>query len=178
MILLEQQFEMSAILINRILSVSDSIMFRVWYIIPAAMFLPYFGFLLGYVIARVCRQSVRRAATIAIETGIQDTGIGILLLLATFPTPDGDLATTMPIAVALVTPLPLATALAVSKIHRCWSAKYSLAVSHADGRDQNETERNVSNSKIEVADGTGRAICVEMSKHPTTQDSLNTTTHQ
>ena len=148
---------------------------RVWYVIPAAMFLPYFGFLLGYVIARVCRQSVRRAATIAIETGIQDTGIGILLLLATFPKPDGDLATTMPIAVALVTPLPLATALAAMKIHQRWSAKYSLAVSDVRQDSCNETGHDVTSAKMEVAYGTTQSNGVELSGMRAPQDSRNAT---
>ena len=46
-------------------------MFSVWYIIPACMLLPYIGFSLGYVLARLCGQPFKQAATIALETGIQ-----------------------------------------------------------------------------------------------------------
>jgi BASS family bile acid:Na+ symporter len=42
------------------------------------------GFLVGYVFARMVRQDGRRARTIALETGIQNGPLGVLIVLLTF----------------------------------------------------------------------------------------------
>jgi hypothetical protein len=92
-----------------------------WYVIPVAMLLPYSGMILGYLAARVLQQGNKRSVTISIETGMQDTGIAIILLLSSFQKPDGDLAATMPITCALFTPVPLMITYTIVMIYtRCW----------------------------------------------------------
>jgi len=75
-------------------------------IIAAGLLLPYVGFILGGVIAFVCRQSWPRVKTISIETGMQNTNIAYILLTTSFPAPLGDIAAIAPVASAVMTPLP------------------------------------------------------------------------
>lgn len=56
------------------------------------MALPWLGYLLGYIVAMVLGQNPADSLTIAIETGIQNTGIAIFLLRA-LPQPQADLTT-------------------------------------------------------------------------------------
>ena len=97
------------------------LMGRHWYIVPAALGLPYLGFLLGYVFSIILRQPRYRALTISIETGIQDTGIAIVLLQSSFPMPEGDQASSLAMAAALFMPLPLILVRAGLTIYNlCW----------------------------------------------------------
>lgn len=57
------------------------------------MGLPWFGFMLGLVVAKICKQSQADLRAIAIETGIQNTGVSIFLLRFTLKPPDDDLTT-------------------------------------------------------------------------------------
>lgn len=50
------------------------------------------GFFIGVVAARTCGLSWRDAVTVMIETGIQNTGVAIVLLGVSLPKPDGDMA--------------------------------------------------------------------------------------
>ena len=68
---------------------------------------PYAGFFLEGFVALIFRQPWLRIKTIAIETGIQNTGISILLMKFSLPQPDADLSLISPVAVATFTPIPL-----------------------------------------------------------------------
>lgn len=57
------------------------------------MGLPYLGYLLAYVMAKVLKQSQPDCLAIAIEAGIQNTGIAIFLLRFSLPQPEADLTT-------------------------------------------------------------------------------------
>ena len=87
-------------------------------LILAGCLLPYLGFLLGGVAAFVLRQPFPRILTIAIETGIQNTGIPIILLRFSLPQPDGDLSLVSPVVAATFTPIPLLIAVAVMEIRK------------------------------------------------------------
>lgn len=76
-------------------------------IILAGLLLPYVGYILGGVVALICRQPWTRVKTISIETGLQNTSIAYLLLINSFPPPIGDVAAVAPVASAVMTPLPL-----------------------------------------------------------------------
>ncbi|KAL1451970.1 hypothetical protein WDU94_006294 [Cyamophila willieti] len=78
-----------------------------WKIILAGAGLPWFGYLFGYIFARVMRQPPPDTLAIAIETGIQNTGISIFMLRFSLGQPEADMTTVVPVAVALMTPLPL-----------------------------------------------------------------------
>ncbi|CAH1374865.1 unnamed protein product [Tenebrio molitor] len=87
-----------------------------WEIVVAGMGLPYLGYVLGYLIARLLRQPTPDCLAIGIETGIQNTGIAIFLLRFTLPQPQADLTTVAPVCVAMMTPLPLLCMLLYKKI--------------------------------------------------------------
>jgi bile acid transporter len=55
-----------------------------WYVFFAAIGLGLFGIGLGYVLARVLRQDPNRSRTIALETGIQNGPLGVLIVTLTF----------------------------------------------------------------------------------------------
>lgn len=67
--------------------------FSVAQIILAGLGLPWLGFLFGLVIAKLCKQSQADVRAIAIETGVQNTGVAIFLLRFTLEPPSDDLTT-------------------------------------------------------------------------------------
>lgn len=93
-------------------------------ILLAGALVPYFGFIFGGVVAFITRQSWKRIRTIAIETGIQNTGIAIVLLKVSLPPPDNDIAIVPPIAAAIFTPAPMLVAIISYEIYkRCFKKK-------------------------------------------------------
>ena len=77
-------------------------------VIPAAILLPWFGFLLGFLIAKfLARLKKMQAITVGIETGYQNPSIPIVMLQGNFVQPEGDLGAVMPVATAFFTPVPL-----------------------------------------------------------------------
>jgi BASS family bile acid:Na+ symporter len=55
-----------------------------WQVYAGSIGLGLCGFLVGYAFARLVRQDGRRARTIALETGIQNGPLGVLIVLLTF----------------------------------------------------------------------------------------------
>lgn len=93
-------------------------------ILLAGALVPYIGFLFGGVMAVITRQSWTRIRTIAIETGIQNTGIAIVLLKVSLPPPDNDISIVAPIAAAIFTPIPMVIAIIWYEIYkRCYKNK-------------------------------------------------------
>ena len=86
-------------------------------IMVAAILLPVCAFLFGYVIAVLARQPRARALTIAIETGVQNVGIPVVMLMYAFPPPEGDLGAVVPIASAYLMSVPLFLAWFFSMAH-------------------------------------------------------------
>lgn len=78
-----------------------------WQIIVAGLALPWLGYILAWGAAKALRRNSVDSLTIAIETGIQNTGISIFLLRFSLPQPEADLTTVIPVSVALLTPIPL-----------------------------------------------------------------------
>jgi sodium/bile acid cotransporter 3/5 len=68
------------------------------------------------VFAKIFRQPAPDAIAIAVETGIQNTGIAIFLLTFSLDQPMADLTTVVPVSVAIMTPFPL---LAIYLIQKC-----------------------------------------------------------
>ncbi|XP_076449312.1 uncharacterized protein LOC143285782 [Babylonia areolata] len=89
----------------------------------AGCLLPYIGYTVGGTVALILRQPCYRAKTIAIETGIQNTSIGYLLLVFSLPKPDGDMAAVGPMASALMTPLPLLLLVVVYLLYKRFCKK-------------------------------------------------------
>ncbi|BHF82931.1 hypothetical protein SprV_0802607100 [Sparganum proliferum] len=97
-------------------------------LLPTAAALPWIGFLAAGLIAFLLRRSRAEILTIAIETGIQNVGIAILVLIYSMPQPEGDIGAVMPLVVSLFTPLPLMIAAIVVCIQdgRCVCCKKRL----------------------------------------------------
>lgn len=78
-----------------------------WQIFVAGMGLPWLGYMFGWILAKVFKCNGKDALSIAVETGVQNTGIAIYLLRFSLPQPEGDLTTVVPVSVATMTPIPL-----------------------------------------------------------------------
>ncbi|CAH1775302.1 unnamed protein product [Owenia fusiformis] len=87
-------------------------------VILAGIMLPWVAYGLAFALAMLLKQGVKRATTIAIETGIQDIAIALIVLQFSFPNPEADLAAVMPIATVMFTPLPLVAAFAIISIRK------------------------------------------------------------
>ena len=109
-------------------------------ILLAGALVPYIGFIFGGVTAIIARQSWERIRTIAIETGIQNTGIAIVLLKVSLPAPDNDISIVAPIAAAIFTPIPMLVAIIGYEIYkRCYAPKMGeLYLDDGNGSDENE----------------------------------------
>lgn len=77
------------------------------------LLLPWCGFMFGCFASIISRRSPADVTAIAIETGIQNTGIAILVLKASFSQPDADIGAVVPVIVACFTPGPLLLGAAV-----------------------------------------------------------------
>ncbi|XP_045195030.2 ileal sodium/bile acid cotransporter-like [Mercenaria mercenaria] len=75
-------------------------------IIAVGCILPYVGFCLGAVMSFIFKQPRKSIKTIAIETGMQNTAIAMILLLNSFPEPLGDIATVAPVSAEVMSPIP------------------------------------------------------------------------
>lgn len=65
------------------------------------------GFIFGWILSKIFKRSNPDTLAIAIETGVQNTGIAISLLRLTLTQPEADRTTVIPVAVAIMTPFPL-----------------------------------------------------------------------
>ncbi|KAK3085534.1 hypothetical protein FSP39_004776 [Pinctada imbricata] len=82
-----------------------------------------FGGLVALIASRFANWSDRRSKilTIAIETGIQNTGISIVLLQTSLPPPDGDIGIVAPIVCSIFTPIPMVIIILTYEIYkRCF----------------------------------------------------------
>ena len=84
----------------------------------AGCLMPYVGFVCGALLASVTGQPRARIIAIALETGIQNTGIPIVLMKYSLPQPEADLSVVAPVVVAMFTPIPLWIAIAVLEVRR------------------------------------------------------------
>lgn len=76
-------------------------------ILVGGLALPLCGYLAGWLISFILRQEKVDRLAIAIESGIQNTGIAIFILRFALDQPEADLTTVIPVSVAIMTPLPL-----------------------------------------------------------------------
>lgn len=91
----------------------------------SAMCLVLLGYAFGGAAAAIMRQSWSDALTIAVETGIQNTGIAIFILRVTLEQPEADINTVVPVAVAIMTPVPLLTLWILQK---CVLSRFGICV--------------------------------------------------
>jgi len=113
--------------------------------------LPYIGFIIGGIIASFCKQTPGNIKTIAIETGLQNTGIAMILLLNSFPEPMGDLSSIAPIAAEVMSPIPPLIIAVVYLIYKKCCTK-SKDVREKQIQDETDIELNVCTEVSEAED--------------------------
>ena len=84
-------------------------MFRLmsWQILLSASLNVWSGFFIGFIASILFGQTATDRIAIAIETGVQNTGVAIVLLGLSLPQPDADIASVVPVAASVMTPIPL-----------------------------------------------------------------------
>merc|ERR1712141_282545 len=121
-----------------------------WQVCLTGMGLPWLGFSFGFILAKLLRRPAEDVIAIAIETGIQNTGISIFILWGTLPQPLADMTAVIPVAAATMTPLPLLTALIFMKV-KGYFTKNDSTTSSIDGHTD-ETESPIIKTKIVLDD--------------------------
>jgi len=140
-----------------------------WQVLVCGMGLPWFGFAFGFSIAKLLKRPTEDIIAIAIETGVQNTGMSIFILWFTLDQPAGDMTAIVPVAAATMTPLPLLAALVIIKIRECFSKGEKLSVT--EDKDQSVSiiktkkmdnhEMAESESKVKlVANGDANENCL------------------
>ena len=97
-----------------------------WRILLGASVNVWFGFIIGIIASALFRQTIADRIAIAIETGVQNTGVAIVLLGLSLPQPDADIASVVPVAASVVTPIPLTIVYIVIKLRNFIKAKQKL----------------------------------------------------
>lgn len=105
-------------------------MFKVmtWQIFLATAANVWVGMLWGLVMSWMCRKPFEDAVTIAVETGVQNTGVSIAVL-GFLGQPDADLASAVPVAASIMTPVPLTLAYICIKTRNYYRRKYHKPIS-------------------------------------------------
>lgn len=90
-------------------TVTNLYLFKIfsWKIILAGAVIPWTGYLIGLIISVFVRLSAPDIISMTVESGIQNTGIAIFMLKFSLGQPAADITTVIPVAVALMTPIPL-----------------------------------------------------------------------
>jgi len=98
-------------------TVTNLYLFKIfsWKIILAGALVPWTGYLIGLLTSLSARLSCPDIISMTIESGIQNTGIAIFMLKFCLGQPAADLTTVIPVAVALMTPIPLLIGFIVKK---------------------------------------------------------------
>ena len=121
------------------------------YVLLPALLQPYLGFAISFLIAKyIARQPKHRCITIAIETGVQNVTIPMVLLQQSFPQPYGDLAAVMPVTTAHFTPLPMFFSFLGLLIYRNICLKYCLKKENEEDPESDESEKKVTGSGQEM----------------------------
>lgn len=103
-----------------------------WPVFLTGMGLPWIGFAFGCTLARLTRRPTADVIAIAIETGVQNTGMSIFILWFTLDQPLGDMTAVVPVAAATMTPIPLLLGLCVKKLTERFCPPQSESSSGAD----------------------------------------------
>jgi len=99
-----------------------------WEIVIGGLALPLLGYFAGWLLSIIFQQEKADRLAIAIEAGIQNTGIAIFILRFALGQPQADLTTVIPVSVAIMTPLPLIGFYFCLKIRNCISRRRNGAI--------------------------------------------------
>lgn len=91
-----------------------------WRVLVAAAANVWVGFAVGALATRLAGLSWPDVLAVSVETGVQNTGIAIVLLGFSLPQPEADIAAVVPVAASIVTPFPLLVLLLAQRVYgRC-----------------------------------------------------------
>ncbi len=110
----------------------------------AGCMLPYIGFGVSCLVAVILKQPWPRIKAIAIETGIQNTGIAILLLKMSLPQPEADMSFLAPVMVATFTPFPLIIAIIYVEIRKRFKGFKKV---RTDGHDDTHSDEEIGDNE-------------------------------
>jgi sodium/bile acid cotransporter 3/5 len=116
-----------------------------WRILFASSINVWFGFLIGLISSLTMRLKLEDMIAIAVETGVQNTGISIVLLGFSLNQPDNDIASVVPVAASIVTPIPLTLAMIFLRVRACYSNKKHTILSE-DNSPKYGPEKAISSS--------------------------------
>uniref|UniRef100_A0A0N5AHU2 Ileal sodium/bile acid cotransporter n=1 Tax=Syphacia muris TaxID=451379 RepID=A0A0N5AHU2_9BILA len=108
-------------------AVANLYMFKimVWRAIFGGLLLPWCGFTVGCFASLLTGQDPKVVTAVAVETGIQNTGIAIMLLKFSFPQPDADISALIPVISASFTPLPLLVMVGIHELIKRLNSRQS-----------------------------------------------------
>ncbi|OQV12355.1 putative P3 protein [Hypsibius exemplaris] len=78
-----------------------------WRTMLAGLIVPWCGYVFGATLAVISKRGKEQVIAIAVETGVQNTGIAIVLLRLSLPQPDADLASVVPVCGSIMLFIPL-----------------------------------------------------------------------
>merc|ERR1719427_1328521 len=125
-----------------------------WRIALVGFALPWLGFAFGCLFSKLCRRERKDIIAIAVETGIQNTGMAIFMLWFTLDHPAGDLAAVVPVAVATLTPFPLLFALVYYKLR----ARFLKPETEAEAEKDILKDKELSVSLVDCKEDSNRNI--------------------
>ena len=125
-----------------------------WQLCVAGACLPYLGFILGGFIAYITCRPRSHISAICLETGIQNTGIAVLLMKLSLPQPDADMSIVGPVMVSMLTPIPLGFLIAIVEFKRCRKSRQKRQqellepVKYPDVDDVKSTTDDIRNENV------------------------------
>ncbi|KAF8781824.1 hypothetical protein HNY73_012179 [Argiope bruennichi] len=133
-------------------SIANSYMFYLltWRMAIAASLSVWTGFAAGILVALVFRFSRADIIAIAVETGIQNSGIAFVLLSYSLKPPVSDIASVVPVAGSIITPIPLFVIYCFQKIwNRCHrNEDFELQAITSKRRDSDQGEINLASDFV------------------------------
>ncbi|XP_067944351.1 ileal sodium/bile acid cotransporter-like [Watersipora subatra] len=122
----------------------------------SACMLPYGGYILGGLFAWICRFEWPLIKTIAIETGLQNTAVSILVAMSLSGQPDNDLAVILPIASTIVAACPFYVTLPIyllrQRILKKREKKLEKDMEYCDGSKLGDEPKIVTNQNDSTDD--------------------------
>lgn len=135
-------------------SVTNFYLFKLftWQILLAGLCLPLLGYISAWCVAVYFGRSYEDCLALSIETGVQNTGIAIFMLRFSLGQPEADLTTVVPVAVALMTPLPIMFLYLIGKYgsrsKKCDQTKNSTSVTNGTVETNYPVEDRVSATSL------------------------------
>ncbi|KAJ6634981.1 Solute carrier family 10 member 6 [Pseudolycoriella hygida] len=96
-----------------------------WQIVGAGLGLPLLGNIVGLSAAAIFRQPKEDCIAISIEIAVQNTALTLFLLTFSLEPPAADISMIIPIAVSILTPLPMIIFIVIKKTRECLKRRKS-----------------------------------------------------